>query len=41
VAAAPRYRKRFDQAPVVQREADKNFRPEFEAAYARAVATAR
>jgi hypothetical protein len=41
VAAAPRYRKRFDQAPVVQREVDKNFRPEFEAAYARAVATAR
>jgi hypothetical protein len=26
---------------VVQREVDKNFRPEFEAAYARAVATAR
>jgi len=41
VAAAPSYRKRFDQAPVVQREVDKNFRPEFEAAYARAVATAR
>jgi hypothetical protein len=41
VSASPKYRKRFDQQAVVQREVDKNFRNEFDIAYARAMATAR
>lgn len=37
VEGAPKYRKRFDQERVVMLEVERNFRDEFEAAFARAV----